>query len=377
MGAWGPGVFSNDFAADVRGVWRDGVLDGVEPEALQARLVEEFGGLEDEVFWPALAAAQHETGRLTDDVRDRAVAVIDAGADVEDWEELAGQRARVLARLRAKLLGPPIAPKRLRRPRNYQTTFALGDVIALNDAHGVPRVLVAVAGFAQSCHEIPDPLVVPLVWSGHPAVEDLDVAATEVLFTGSTARGDARPVCIRVTAGRADETLMEAVGAVVGSGAHPYRLPVETEPLAESPLVESVIGWPYLAGEVYRAGVSAEHEEGLAELHDALGAVWARAAEIVRGVGLDAVLPAERPPAFDGTGETYPMLGALLARVPIVGGRRLLGLTEPQWNAVLERIGDDHVGELETLRAEQVQLIDQLHDLQAIVRRALGAGGWR
>jgi hypothetical protein len=65
----------------------------------------------------ALAASQMETGRLLPDVRDRALAIIDAGGDVELWRglgdaSLARRRAQVLERLAAKLRGPQPKPKR-------------------------------------------------------------------------------------------------------------------------------------------------------------------------------------------------------------------------------------------------------------------------
>jgi hypothetical protein len=87
MGAWGTGVFDNDVAADVRSAWRDGVIDGNDLPALTAQITKDllFAGEED-VFWPALAAAQHETGRLDDAVRDRALEVMDAPLDADEWE---------------------------------------------------------------------------------------------------------------------------------------------------------------------------------------------------------------------------------------------------------------------------------------------------
>ncbi|HEX6715368.1 MAG TPA: hypothetical protein VF066_18395 [Thermoleophilaceae bacterium] len=119
MGAWGPGIFSNDTAADARDEWRDALIEGEEPRAISERLVERLGGDSDDTdFWTGLAAAQFETGHLQEDVRDRTLALIAAGGDLELWED--GEyaaRKRALERLAEKLRGPQPAPKRLRGPR--------------------------------------------------------------------------------------------------------------------------------------------------------------------------------------------------------------------------------------------------------------------
>ena len=92
MGAWGTAIFADDTASDVRDEWRDAILDELSPEDATQRLLESFAEyLEDaeteSVFWMALAAAQMETGRLLPEVRDRALAIIDAGGDVDRRRE--------------------------------------------------------------------------------------------------------------------------------------------------------------------------------------------------------------------------------------------------------------------------------------------------
>jgi hypothetical protein len=59
MGAWGWGVFSNDVAADVRGEWREAILDGADPAEASSRIIEQWcspRGLGPEVteFWTGL-----------------------------------------------------------------------------------------------------------------------------------------------------------------------------------------------------------------------------------------------------------------------------------------------------------------------------------
>lgn len=82
MGAWGPAIFSDDLACDIRGDYRELLEDGVSDEEASARVIEAYTHLdqdEAQVLWLALAAAQAALGRLDDSIRDRALAVIDEG----------------------------------------------------------------------------------------------------------------------------------------------------------------------------------------------------------------------------------------------------------------------------------------------------------
>lgn len=176
MGTWGVGVFSDDVAMDVRGDWREAILDGADAaSATQALEVAYAAAIADEddsvIFWLALAAAQMETGGLLDAVRDRAVAIIDAGGDVERWREesegLANQRAKVLDRLRAKLVGPQPAPKRLRRTPQEQRlnpqdvpTFDAGDVVLARHPETGAQTLVSVVDSSEALR----PIVEFLIW---------------------------------------------------------------------------------------------------------------------------------------------------------------------------------------------------------------------
>ena len=176
MGAWGTAIFSDDVALDIREEWRDAVLDGLSPEEATARLVDTFADYfgkdadEEKLFWMALAAAQFETGRLVAEVRDRALAIIERGGDVERWVEdgddvLARQRARVLNRLAAKLRGPQSKPKRIRRQRSLSVPLAVGDVVRVNDEGHETEALVLVVGHLDAAGER-DPVVAALDWDG-------------------------------------------------------------------------------------------------------------------------------------------------------------------------------------------------------------------
>lgn len=137
MGAWRTAIFSDDTAADTRDAFTDLVADGLTPVEATGRLVTESAEiLEDEdeslVFWLALAATQWKLGRLVDDVRDRALEIIELGSDLSRWQENPkteiNQRKQHLEKLRTQLLSPQPKPKKLKPMRKSSTDFQPGDV---------------------------------------------------------------------------------------------------------------------------------------------------------------------------------------------------------------------------------------------------------
>ena len=137
MGAWGTAIFSDDTAADVRDAFTDFVAEGLSASEATKRLVRESAEIlaEDDdatVFWLALAAAQWKLGRLLEDVRDRAIAIIDGDDDLRRWEDNSrsevNQRKKHLAKLREQLLSPQPKPRKLKPFRKSSTDFRVGDV---------------------------------------------------------------------------------------------------------------------------------------------------------------------------------------------------------------------------------------------------------
>lgn len=136
MGAWGPAIFSDDTAADVRGGFRDLAAEGLSPYEATERLIAQSAEIladseEANVFWLALAATQWSLGRLTESVRDRAIQIIDSGADLERWEEdpnLRRKRKQHLEKLRDQLNTPQSKPKKLKKRIRSSTDFLAGDL---------------------------------------------------------------------------------------------------------------------------------------------------------------------------------------------------------------------------------------------------------
>lgn len=176
MGAWGTGLFENDLAADVRHEWREAVIEGLDPRAATERLVGEHRDVisdrdEHVVFWLALAAAQAETDRLQADVRDRALALIDAGGDLYRWEEsgpaAVRKREKVLRGLSERLRGPQRLPTRIRRPPVRTSPLGRGDVVRIRSIHDHSEGLFVVVGEEEGWPPgSTDPVVVALLWTG-------------------------------------------------------------------------------------------------------------------------------------------------------------------------------------------------------------------
>lgn len=145
MGTWGVELFSDDTAADVRAEYRELIEDGVEDAEATQHVLEHFREyLDDEddgpVVWLALAVSQSQIGRLAPEVRDKALSVLDAGADLGRWShdsQQLDQRRVVLAKARSQLLGAQPKRKKLRRPRmRYATDLQPGDVLSFRGSNG-------------------------------------------------------------------------------------------------------------------------------------------------------------------------------------------------------------------------------------------------
>jgi hypothetical protein len=129
----------------VRASYREALEDGLSDEQATEKVLAEFAAdLADvdaaPVVWLALAVGQHERGRLTAEVRDRALEVIDGGADLRRWEyaesRIRARRAAVLTKTRDRLVRPQPARRPVRRPARHVTALEPGDVLAYKAPSG-------------------------------------------------------------------------------------------------------------------------------------------------------------------------------------------------------------------------------------------------
>jgi hypothetical protein len=158
MGAWGSAIFSDDTACDVRDYFRELLEDGYEGDEATRLVLDRFKDLPHDsddgaVFWLALAATQWRFGRLHDDVKTRAIEIIDASIGLDGWEEAGASalkaRRKVLDKLRSQLTSPQPRPRKVRRPRRYQTELSIGDAISYRLNSG-KFVILRVVGIEET-----------------------------------------------------------------------------------------------------------------------------------------------------------------------------------------------------------------------------------
>jgi hypothetical protein len=237
-------------AEEVREAWRDAILDDLDPVAATARVRSEFSESFDDseegaIAWTALALAQYETGRLQDSVRDRALEVIAAGADLDLWVDedpaAASRRRRALERLEAKLRGPQPTAKRLRRSKPIVGVwFDSGDVVLVHGERGSEGLFVVV-------EEGNEPSVVPLLWGGGAVPSREELEQLPGLLREARARwqvperiGPIFRVSYRVITLSRDEMFNADIGTVVARG-------IQRPDLTPSVPPSSFLSWPFAA----------------------------------------------------------------------------------------------------------------------------------
>jgi hypothetical protein len=139
VGTWGTDLFADDEARDIRDHYRELLEEGAEDGTATRLTLEKFTAYLEEpgaIALVAFAVTQSKLGRLDPDIRDRAVAVLDGGADLEVWEsenpKLLSKRRAALDKARAQLTGPQPARRRVRPPKRELCGLAAGDVLAFS-----------------------------------------------------------------------------------------------------------------------------------------------------------------------------------------------------------------------------------------------------
>ncbi|MFD7983393.1 hypothetical protein ACFV4M_08435 [Kitasatospora indigofera] len=157
MGTWGTGLYADDTACDVRDAFRDALRAGADAQEAEARVLDAFAEEladpdERAVVRLALADTQSRLGRLTPSARREALALLDAGGDLERHREAGAaevrRRAAVLRRLRTRLEGPQPEPRPLPARRPTPARAVPGSVYAYRARSGQPYLL-RVVGLAD------------------------------------------------------------------------------------------------------------------------------------------------------------------------------------------------------------------------------------
>lgn len=140
MGVWGPGLYQNDTAEDVKFDYRDLLRRGKDSAQITQELLESYkdalSDADDKLnFWFALADVQWDMGRLLPAVKDQALAFLESGSGLPGWEgfpkKQLEKRKAVLDRLLQKLNSPQPPKKKVSQYRLYQCPWKNGDVYAL------------------------------------------------------------------------------------------------------------------------------------------------------------------------------------------------------------------------------------------------------
>ncbi|MFN4121577.1 hypothetical protein [Acidovorax sp.] len=140
MGTSSTALFSDDVACDIRDEFIEMFSTGADPaevtEALIRSWSESIQDVDDgPVFWLALAATQWKYGCLDEEVRNRAVEVIDCDLDIKRWEGSSIARRRtVLLLLRKKLFSPQPA---FRRPHRRKPVVVPSNKVASPDGRAL------------------------------------------------------------------------------------------------------------------------------------------------------------------------------------------------------------------------------------------------
>lgn len=199
MGTWGAAIFSDDTAADVRDEWRDYLGEGLSGQQATDKLLENWSGALDDpddgpVFWLALAATQWKSGRLEDRVKTKALAFIDDESNLERWRENASlfkKRTAILAKLRAQLLSPQPAPKKIRKTIKATCDWDVGDVVSFRLKSGQLTLFRVIGKVTDHCGTYPECQFYD--WTGQttPSITEihkLRIRPGVVMLCGSTMR---------------------------------------------------------------------------------------------------------------------------------------------------------------------------------------------
>lgn len=141
MGAWGPAIFSDDLAADVRREYNALLSIGKSDEEAERLLIERYDGVFDKgdpdeaVFWFALALSEWKKGRLSFLAKTKALYYIEDGNDLKRWDIPNEQknyqkRAAVMDDLKKKLLSEQPARKKVKKATVHRCPWREGYLLA-------------------------------------------------------------------------------------------------------------------------------------------------------------------------------------------------------------------------------------------------------
>jgi len=177
MAAWGPGLYSDDTTCEIRDEFKEALESGRSHADAAKGILKRYKGLlkNNEVaclVYFSLADVQWKYGCLEPAVKQRALALIDAGGDVKEWQrdapKAARARAATLKTLKARLLSrqPPRRAIEIKKPGPPRalTAAPVGAIFAVTLPNG-KLALLKLVGFYPS-KRVQDPVFNLLAWQG-------------------------------------------------------------------------------------------------------------------------------------------------------------------------------------------------------------------
>lgn len=179
MGAWGAGLYADDTTCDVRDQYVKALRTGLSDQVACRQVLQAYGlTLHDHqvacLVYFALADTAWRHGRLSDDIRSKALALLEAGGDLAVWARDApadvAARKRALRTLQARLTSPQPPPKPVQvsapTARVVRCAAPIGSVFLLDLPSGARAALVLVGYHALE--ESINPVFSVQRWKGAP-----------------------------------------------------------------------------------------------------------------------------------------------------------------------------------------------------------------
>lgn len=141
MGSWGTSVFSDDLAQDVRREYNILLSVGKDNNDIEELLTNYYRNIlncnnpDEDVFWFSLSLCEWKKGRLSVYVKEKALAALESGQDLNRWS-VAGNdrdfinRKKALSNLKEIILSPQPSAKKVRKPTVYHCPWKVGSLLA-------------------------------------------------------------------------------------------------------------------------------------------------------------------------------------------------------------------------------------------------------
>lgn len=145
MGTWGTGILEDDLARDVYDRYTDARGSGRSDEEALREVLSEFRNDEQDpdegpIVWLAIAHAQWDLDRVSDDVAARVRDIVANGLGLARWQEAGagplGRRKKALSRFVEQIQQPRRRKRRTAASGSNHLPFGVGDCLAIELEQG-------------------------------------------------------------------------------------------------------------------------------------------------------------------------------------------------------------------------------------------------